>query len=74
MHCPNCGQEQFCPCSACRPRHKQKIMWKHDETGILISCGKCGFTATADWWENLAMEIYRGTKNDSDHTKDSKKV
>lgn len=54
--CPKCGGEQLCPCKNCRPLHPDKVMWKWDETGEIISCGHCGFAAHADDWLTLDME------------------
>ncbi len=59
MFCPKCGQEQFCPCKACKPTHKKKLVWKWDKEGWLISCGRCGLTAYAGWWEDLSFDIFK---------------
>lgn len=66
MFCPNCGQEQFCPCKTCKNIHKQEIVWKHDKTGNLISCGKCGLTAHADWWQDVCFEVFQLLKRNEE--------
>lgn len=57
MFCPNCGQEQICPCKNCKPHHKRQDVWIWSVDGESISCCKCGLTAHADWWEELSMSI-----------------
>ncbi len=60
--CPKCGQEQNCPCAACLKRGFTKpdeIVWKWTEDGNSISCGKCGWTADADVWQDLEYEYMR---------------
>ena len=59
MFCPHCGQEQHCPCESCQPRHKEKVVWINDESGLFITCGKCGLTARSDWWETLSYEVFK---------------
>ena len=48
--CPECGGEQNCPCSNCTSQNVGKVPWKWDDTGEIISCGHCGYTAHADRW------------------------
>ena len=62
-HCPNCGYDQHCPCKSCKfklPWFKKPWRWVE---GNWIACGKCGFTKSADWWEDLEYAIYDGWKN-----------
>lgn len=56
--CPKCGGEQLCPCANCAPSHPDKVMWKWDEAGEIISCGHCGHTMTADSWLDLDIERF----------------
>lgn len=67
MYCPNCGHEQICPCGSCTERrrntetacmanYEKPWIWSHGE---IISCGKCGLTAHADWWEDLETDVCR---------------
>ena len=58
-HCPNCGVEQLCPCSACKPRNYGKAVWVWSEDGNFIICAGCGMKASADWWSELSMDIVR---------------
>ena len=59
MYCPKCGQEQFCPCDACRGKHKQETIWKWTDDEISgIICSKCGFTKSVDWWLILEYDVY----------------
>ena len=55
MYCPECGNEQHCPCDHCRAEHQREIVWEWDKTGEIISCGHCGYSAHADQWELEAM-------------------
>jgi transcription elongation factor Elf1 len=50
MKCPECGQEQYCPCVNCSDRNKDKLTWEWQKEGEFIACGKCGLSAHADWW------------------------
>ena len=59
--CPKCGQEQHCGCPTC---HKEgRVEYKWDDTGYLISCGKCGFTMHCDQWLELDMREAVKEKN-----------
>jgi len=58
FRCPKCGGEQLCPCENCKPDHPDKVMWKWDETGEIISCGHCGLAAHSDWWLDWQWEFY----------------
>ena len=54
-YCPNCGTKQRCPCHSCKNYGEVTWRWNHD--GNTVTCGGCGLTASADWWENLDVEI-----------------
>lgn len=56
MNCPNCGHEQLCGCESCK--NYGKATWRWTSDGNSIRCAGCGLTMSADWWEELAMEIY----------------
>ena len=50
MKCPQCGEEQFCPCKSCAidfSKGKKCWIWVK---GDLIKCAFCGITKHADWW------------------------
>jgi len=63
MTCPNCGKEQYCPCSNCQPRHKQKVVWVWVTENGPISCGHCGHTMSVGEWEDLSYKQYKESKN-----------
>jgi len=50
MQCPRCGEKQRCSCCHCSGKNHGKIVNKWDETGEIHICGRCEFSAHADWW------------------------
>jgi len=58
MFCPNCGQEQFCPCDNCRPRHKQEIVWQWVTPNGPVACGMCGLEFSQCDWEDIELKIF----------------
>jgi len=63
MYCPNCGQEQRCPCDACLRRHGKTDVWKW-KVGDLVTCCGCGLTAHVDWWQCVSLDIYKAFTNE----------
>jgi ribosomal protein S27AE len=61
MGCPDCGQEQLCPCKSCAPSNKGKIVWKHLPHNR-VACGKCGYTEHGNWWLDREWEHYKTQK------------
>jgi hypothetical protein len=61
MFCPNCGHKQLCGCSSCKNYNMATWRWTSD--GNAIMCAGCGLTMSADWWENLEMEIVAGIES-----------
>jgi len=58
MFCPNCGYEMFCPCDNCIDDVPDGMMphgWTEDGNGII--CANCELTASADWWEELEIDV-----------------
>jgi hypothetical protein len=37
-------------------KNKGKTVWVWDVAGELISCGFCGLTAHADWWQEEELK------------------
>ena len=54
--CPKCGGEQLCPCQYCD--NDGKVVWKWID-GEAIECGHCGWTASADVWQDYEYEYYK---------------
>lgn len=59
MFCPNCGQEQRCPCDSCKKQHGKTDVWVWQEDEETISCCGCGLTVHADWWQSLSFDIHK---------------
>ena len=52
--CPKCHGEQICGCKACLervPGRDKEVTWKWPD-GDTIACGHCGFTMSADDWQD----------------------
>jgi hypothetical protein len=59
LYCPKCGNPQYCGCDECKDKIPKGIKpYKWDNTGEMLSCGKCGFTKQAEWWITLLAESY----------------
>lgn len=59
MFCPNCGLKQECGCQHCLPRldpGTPVYFWSADGQGH--TCAGCGLSASADWWEELSMQVH----------------
>jgi predicted RNA-binding Zn-ribbon protein involved in translation (DUF1610 family) len=67
--CPKCGHPQTCPCEHCAKNNVGKMNWIWKD-GDTISCAKCGFTASADYWEDLDMQRYAKRDKETDHALD----
>lgn len=70
--CPKCGGEQLCPCANCADRNAGKVTWKWDDSGEIISCGHCGWTAHADEWMDLDMERFLASQMNRGTVKDGR--
>lgn len=58
--CPKCGIPLTCGCAACAPRNPpETITYKATKDGEGYTCGKCGFTASADWWLDYEMKCLK---------------
>jgi len=50
LKCPKCEGIQYCPCEACKERHKQEVVWQWDPSRVASSCGHCGYKMSSDGW------------------------
>jgi uncharacterized CHY-type Zn-finger protein len=57
MKCPQCGEEQYCPCVNCSDWNAGKVVWRWID-GEAIACGHCGFTLHADGWLDVEATEY----------------
>jgi len=68
LHCPKCGYPQFCGCDSCQSKLPLGYLpYKWSKDGNAITCGKCGFTASCDWWLTLEEDVFI-INNNSDET------
>ena len=58
--CPKCEGKQYCPCTACSPKNKDKTTWVWVGSDGPIECGHCGHTMSVDEWETLDYKEYKG--------------
>lgn len=62
MKCPQCGNEQYCPCKNCKETHskgKPTWIWVNGDT---IKCSFCGLIKHVDFWEAEAWKQYKQLK------------
>ncbi len=62
MKCPQCNNEQYCPCINCKETHskgKQTWIWVNGDS---IKCSFCGLTKHADFWETEAWKQHKQLK------------
>lgn len=62
--CPNCAQEQLCPCESCATRNAGKTVWRWQDDGERIACGHCGHCMHVDAW--LAFDYSQMKKHLAD--------
>jgi hypothetical protein len=62
MKCPQCGEDQYCPCSNCKDSYsKGKKTWIWID-GELIKCAGCGLTKHADWWMDAEWKEFKANQ------------
>ena len=62
MYCPNCGNEQWCPCDSCREMHQREIVWEWVTPDGPIACGHCGHTMSVDEWDDEGKRQKEGVE------------
>lgn len=61
-YCPQCGTEYKCPCSSCDINKVSQHRFNND--GDSVTCKVCGFTASFDEMEDIAIMQYKWQEED----------